>query len=66
MLVLAATAQSQTSTIFALEDFDGDGSIEGIQSEVNGLIHLIEDALIATGLDTTGLGFEGALGDTTR
>ncbi|MCB0298627.1 MAG: ammonia-forming cytochrome c nitrite reductase subunit c552, partial [Calditrichaeota bacterium] len=52
--------------IRALEDFDGDGSIEGIQSEVTGLIHLIEDALVATGLDTTGLGFEGALGDTTR
>ncbi len=51
--------------IRALEDFDGDGSIEGIQSEVTGLIHLIEGALIATGLDTTGNGFEGALGDTT-
>lgn len=48
----------------ALNDFDGDGAVEGVQDEVMGLIHLLEDALIADGLDTTGVGFEDALGDT--
>jgi hypothetical protein len=55
---------SDFDDIPALEDFDGDGTVEGVQSEVLGLIHLLEDALIADGLDTTGVGFEGALGDT--
>jgi formate-dependent nitrite reductase cytochrome c552 subunit len=48
----------------ALEDFDGDGMVEGVQSEVQGLMHLLEDALIASGLDTTGGGFAHVLGDT--
>ncbi len=52
--------------IRALNDFDGDGAVEGVQSEVDGLLKLLEEALLADGLDTTGVGFEGALGDTTR
>ena len=52
--------------IRALEDFDGDGLVEGIQSEVDGLMEILKSAIIADGLDTTGVGFEGALGDTTR
>jgi hypothetical protein len=48
----------------AAADFDGNGVIEGLQIEVDGLIHLLEQALLANGLDTTGVGFEGALGDT--
>ena len=50
--------------IRALDDFDGDGQVEGVQSEVEGLMKLLEEALLADGLDTTGVGFEGALGDT--
>jgi cytochrome c554/c'-like protein len=52
--------------ILALEDFDGDGSVEGIQSEVGGLLHLLEEALVADGLDTTGTSILGALGDTLK
>jgi hypothetical protein len=40
--------------IIAKQDYDGDGSIEGVQSEVSGLMTLLEGALYATGLDTTG------------
>ena len=50
--------------IMALEDFDGDGTVEGIQSEVAGLLHVLEEALVADGLDTTGTDILGALGDT--
>lgn len=50
--------------IMALEDFDGDGTIEGVQDEVLGLLDLLEEAIIASGLDTTGVGFIGAIGDT--
>jgi len=42
--------------ILARYDYDGDASIEGVQSEVAGLLTHIEDALYATGLDTTGYG----------
>lgn len=52
--------------IKALEDFDGDGTVEGIQSEVAGLLHMLEEALVADGLDTTGVGVASALGDTAR
>jgi len=52
--------------IKALEDFDGDGTIEGVQSEVSGLMTLLETAFLANGLDTTGTDFMGALGDTLR
>jgi hypothetical protein len=48
----------------AAADFDGNGMIEGLQIEVDGLLHLLEQALLASGLDTTGVGFDGALGDT--
>ena len=50
--------------IVALEDFDGDGSVEGIQSEVGGLMDLLVEALVADGLDTAGTDILGALGDT--
>ncbi|UCF65346.1 MAG: hypothetical protein JSW33_05820 [bacterium] len=50
----------------AAGDFDGNGQIEGLQDEVDGLLHLLEEALVADGLDTTGVGTLGALGDTTR
>ena len=42
--------------VMAKQDFDGDGAIEGVQSEVHGLMSLLEGALYATGLDTTGTG----------
>ena len=45
-------------------DFDGNGQVEGLQDEVEGLLHLLEEALVADGLDTTGVGTAGALGDT--
>jgi hypothetical protein len=54
---------SDFDEIPALDDFDGDGVVEGVQSEVAGLMHLLEEALLADGLDTTGEGFAGALGD---
>jgi len=53
--------------IKALDDFDGDGIIEGIQSEVDGLVALLEEALVAAGLDTSGgVSIGQALGDTLR
>ena len=51
--------------IMATYDFDGDGTIEGVQSEVQGLIDLLLSALVSSGLDTTSNGFRTALGDTT-
>ncbi|RMF58873.1 MAG: hypothetical protein D6748_07645 [Calditrichaeota bacterium] len=55
--------------IMALDDFDGDGVVEGVQSEVQGLMDLLATALVdsflARGVDTTGLGIDGVLGDTT-
>ncbi len=53
--------------IKALDDFDGDGQIEGVQDEVAGLLTKLEEALVASGLDTTG-GFTiiSACGDTTH
>jgi hypothetical protein len=47
---------SSFDDIIAKQDFDGDGSVEGVQSEVHGLMSLLEGALLATGLDTTGTG----------
>jgi hypothetical protein len=47
-------------------DFDGNGTIEGLQDEVEGLLHLLEAALVADGLDTLGVGTADALGDTLR
>ena len=40
--------------IMAKEDFDGDGTIEGTQSEVTGLLSGLLTAIYATGVDTTG------------
>jgi len=53
--------------IKALDDFDGDGQVEGVQDEVAGLLTHLEEALMASGLDTTG-GYTigSALGDTTH
>jgi hypothetical protein len=51
----------------AVADFDGNGQIQGIQTEVDGLLELLEEALIADGLaidDTTDI--FGALGDITK
>jgi hypothetical protein len=42
--------------IMANYDYDGDSTVEGVQSEVAGLLTWIETALYATGLDTTGFG----------
>ncbi|OGB60396.1 MAG: hypothetical protein A2Y94_08365 [Caldithrix sp. RBG_13_44_9] len=38
----------------AAGDFDGNGTVEGLQDEVDGLIELCIEALVASGLDTTG------------
>ena len=40
--------------IQANHDFDGDGAVEGLQSEVTGLMTNIEVLLVAAGLDTVG------------
>lgn len=49
---------AEFSDIMALEDFDGDGSVEGVQHEVNGLMDFLEAELFASivnrGQDTTG------------
>lgn len=52
----------------AAADFDGDGTVEGLQEEVHGLLVLLRDAIVNTppGLDTTVGGFVSALGDPTR
>lgn len=47
----------------AADDFDGDGTVEGLQQEVSGLMELLTVALVANGLDTTGVGLVTALGD---
>ena len=56
---------SSFDDIRATDDYDGNGMVEGVQTEVRGLLKKLEEALLADGLDTTGVGFEGALGDTT-
>lgn len=53
--------------IMALEDFDGDGTIEGLQDEVLGLLDNLKEAIVASGLDTTLANppnFLTAIGDT--
>lgn len=55
---------SDFEEIMARDDFDGDGTVEGLHDEVEGLLHLLEEALVADGLDTTGTDVEHALGDT--
>ncbi len=53
--------------IRANNDYDGDEVVEGIQSEVEGLLKSLELALYASGIDTTGgTDLAGALGDTLR
>ncbi len=59
-------AISSFDDIKALYDFDGDRKVEGVQSEVQGLMDVLKMALLASGLDTTGTTFVRALGDTTR
>jgi hypothetical protein len=50
----------------ASNDFDGDGSVEGLMVEVMGLMHKLEETLVEAGLDTTGSGgsIETALSET--
>ncbi len=49
--------------VIAKEDFDGDGTIEGVQSEVTGLRTVLENAIIATGIDSlTTLGLKTVVG----
>ncbi len=54
------------SDIMASNDFDGDGSAEGLMVEVMGLMHKLEETLVEAGLDTTGSGgsIETALSET--
>ena len=40
--------------IKAKDDFDGNGLVEGIQTEVRGLLDVLAAELVAAGLDTTG------------
>lgn len=40
--------------IIAKNDYDGDGMVDGVQTEVHGLIDVLFDGLMATGIDTTG------------
>ena len=50
----------------AADDFDGDGNYEGLQDEVDGLVELLIEALVADGLDTlTYGGIEGAFSSDT-
>lgn len=49
--------------ILAKQDFDGNGLIEGVQTEVTGLLTLMETAIAATGLDSiAALGLQTAVG----
>ncbi len=51
----------------AAADFDGDGAIEGLQDEVEGLLAILKQAIVDDGLDTTLVNppsFLGAIGDT--
>jgi formate-dependent nitrite reductase cytochrome c552 subunit len=50
----------------AADDFDGDGSVEGLQHEVEGLLDLLTASLVADGLDTTNVGIGAALGDSSN
>jgi hypothetical protein len=54
------------SDIPASDDFDGNGLVEGLQVEVEGLLELLTEALIADGLDTTGTDIAVAIGDTSK
>jgi hypothetical protein len=40
--------------IMAKEDYDGDGTVEGMEDEIAGLEETLTGALVAAGLDTTG------------
>lgn len=56
--------------VIAKQDFDGDGTIEGVQSEVQGLLDLLEGTVIDAAptperRDALAADFEGKLGDTT-
>ena len=53
--------------IRANDDWDGNGMAEGVQTEINGLLHELEMALYESGVDTSGgVSLAGALGDTLR
>jgi hypothetical protein len=53
---------SSFSDIPAAADYDGDGTVEGLQVEVEGLLDSLTHALVLSGLDTTG-GIANALGN---
>jgi predicted CXXCH cytochrome family protein len=53
--------------IRANDDYDGNGMVEGVQTEVHGLLVKLEEALYDSGIDTTGgADLAEALGDTNR
>ena len=55
------------SDLRANDDYDGNGIIEGVQIEVQGLLTKLEEALYESGVDTSGgEDLTSALGDTTR
>ncbi|MFN0149980.1 MAG: multiheme c-type cytochrome [bacterium] len=56
--------------VIAKDDFDGDGTIEGVQEEVDGLLDVLEATIVATARSPEAAAaltadFEGELGDTT-
>lgn len=53
--------------IRANDDYDGNGQVDGVQTEVHGLLVKLEEALYESGIDTTGgADLAEALGDTLR
>lgn len=56
--------------VAAKDDYDGDGAVEGVQEEVDGLLDLLEATIVATARSPEAAAaltadFEGELGDTT-
>jgi len=56
--------------VLAKDDYDGDGAVEGVQEEVDGLLDVLEATIIATARSPEAAAaltadFEGELGDTT-
>ena len=55
------------SDLRANDDYDGNGLVEGVQIEVQGLLTKLEEALYESGVDTSGgVDLAEALGDTNR
>ncbi|MEE9166672.1 MAG: ammonia-forming cytochrome c nitrite reductase subunit c552 [Candidatus Neomarinimicrobiota bacterium] len=53
---------SEFTDIMALEDFDGDGDVEGVQDEVEGLLKLLESALVDS-FEALGFGIDAQAED---